>query len=192
MDQYLAELLEDIFYGRARETMEYFQVHKDKILQSFLVSIASNSAAVQPLIDSGKKGLIKYVQLSYLLSDSLVNELKVKIDFYDARYYGDIEMTGGHWDYKDLLLFPYIDEDMEIICCELLKRFTRLKNYELLDIRLYYHIGIFALMLEILKILAEDKAFTEAFFGGIFASEVTVLYGAYLDQSEVIASIKGK
>ena len=113
--------------------------------------------------------------------------MKLRIDYYDNRHYADITGSCGCWDYSKLI--PYIEEDIEKLHGELCKRFLRVKDYELLDIRLRYHIGIIAVIEGILEELAATDTFRNA-LSDVFDDEVIVLYGAYLDQAEVITTIK--
>jgi hypothetical protein len=189
MDSYLADRLKSIFYERTLETMSYYQSCKVEILSSLISAVKDACSAMKPLIDGGNKQKVKYLQFSYLLSAANMKKLKLKLDLYDARHYGDLSSDGGYWDFAEL--FPYIDEDIRLLRDELGKRFHRVMDYELIDIRLYYHAGVFQMMWAILSDLADESAFA-AIFTDVFEPTANVLFGAYLDQSEIIATIGGK
>ena len=189
MSEYLKDDMENIFSLRTYQTMESLRARKPEILQSLIDAVKSASALAQPLIDCGKKQKIKCLQFSFLLSNALTRELRFRMDFYDTRYYADITGSGGYWDYSEL--FPFIDEDMESLRGKLVKRFTRVKDYELTDIRMIYCVGVFAIMEMVLAELATETAFEEV-LTEVFESEVYVMYGAYLDQSKLIAKIGGR
>ena len=186
MESYLDARLEEIFYERTLETFEYFHVNKDKLLSSLMSAIGEARVAVEPSINSGSKQRIKFVQFSYLLSAAKMNKLILKIDMYDARHYGDLISDGGYWDYSEL--FPYINEDMQLLRDELSKRFLRIKDYEIADIRLYYHTGIFQMMWAVLMELAIEETFLEI-LSEEFEPTVHILFGAYLDKAEVVGTI---
>jgi hypothetical protein len=197
MDAYLADYLGTLFYERTLETMGYFKEHKERILQSLLSAVVSAGEAMKPLIDSGEKQKVRYLQFSYLLSAAKMGRLWLKLDLYDARHYADMRSDGGHWDYSEM--FPYIDEDMGQLRSDLVKRFTRIMDYEISDIRLYYHTGVFKMMWATLMELGVEEGFAAALAGtsaagvsmaDVFEPNVSVLFGAYLDQSEVVAEIE--
>ena len=187
IDEYLAIRLEHIFYERTLETIGSFQVNKETIMQGLVSTVKEAGKMANLLVFNGKKQKVKYLQFSYLLSAAKMKKLRLKLDLYDARHYGDLNSHGGYWDYVEL--FPYIDEDIILLRDELAKRFSRIKDYELLDIRLYYHIGVFRIIWAILMELTADEAFAAA-LSDVFEQKVTILFGAYLDQSEEIAVIE--
>ncbi|MDR0469896.1 MAG: hypothetical protein LBH09_07985 [Peptococcaceae bacterium] len=189
MSEYLKDDAERIFSERTSQTMERLHTHKAEILQSLIDAMRSSSALVQPIIASGRKQKVKYLQFSFLLSGVLTRELRLKMDFLDARYYADITDSGGYWDYSALL--PFVDEDMEILRNKLLKQFRRVMEYELSDIRMVYCVGLFAIMEMALTELVAETAFAEA-LAEVFEPEVFVLYGAYHDQAKLIATIAGR
>jgi hypothetical protein len=187
IDDFLAELIKTLYPARMRETIEYTHKHKSEIIESLALSLTAAAASAKGLFDSGMKQKVQYIQFSYLFSAALMKELRLRVDLYDNRHYGDLSEAVGYWDYSGL--FPYIDRDMAILKAELAKRFTRVMDYELTDIRLHYHIWIFALAESILTELVTENAFLNA-LTDVFDVEVSVLFGAYLDQSEVIATLK--
>ena len=187
ISEYLKGDIERMFAERTSQTMEYLRAHKAEILQSLTAAVKSASAAVQPLIECGRKQIVRYAQFSFLLSGAVNRELQLKIDFYDTRYYADITESGGYWDYS--VLFPFVDEDMNELHGKLRNKFQRIREYELLDIRLVYYIGVFAIMEMALTELAAEDAFADA-FTEVFEPEIYVLFGAYHDQSKLIAKVK--
>ena len=189
IDIYIASRMEPIFYDRTMETMKYFVANKEKILQSLLFAITKAGEAMKPFIDSGEKQKVKYLQFSYLFSAAKMKKLKLKLDLYDARHYGDLSSHGGYWSYDEL--FPYIDEDMQILRDELASKSLRIDDYKVSEIRLEYHVGVFQMMWAILMELGDEEAFAAA-LSDVFEPTVKVIFGAYLDQSEVVATIHRK
>ena len=185
----LSSHIEQMFFARSRDTMEYFYKNKESVLHRLLSALALASEPAKSLISSGKKRKIRMLQFSFLLSGALMNERKLRMDFYDERYFGDITEAGGYWDYS--VLFPYIDEDIESLKGILSKQMLRVKEYELIDLRMVYHVGVFAIMEEVLTKLAAEDGFTKA-FTEIYEPKVSVMYGAYLDQSKLIATVLGR
>ncbi|MDR0491267.1 MAG: hypothetical protein LBH28_08510 [Oscillospiraceae bacterium] len=189
MTECLSDHIEQMFHDRARETMEYFHLNRESVLQSFLSAITVASGAIRPLIDLGKKQKIKFLQFSFLFSGALMNERRLKIDFYDAGYYGDLAEAGGFWDYS--MLFPYVDDDIEMLRNKLTGQMRRVMEYELIDLRMVYHVGVFAIMEEILTLISADEAFANA-LTEIYEPKVLVIYGAYLSQSKLITTVTAR
>jgi hypothetical protein len=187
IDEYLAERIKTLYPARMQEAVEYARTHKSKLTDGLVSVLAAAAASAKSLIDGGIKQKVKCLQFSYLFSAALMKELRLRIDLYDSRHYGDLSEACSYWDYGSL--FPYIDEDMATLKAESIKRFTRVMDYEFTDVRLYYHIWLFALTESILAELISENAFM-ASLTDIFDSEVTVLFGSYLDQAEVIAVLK--
>ena len=189
MDEYLTERFASIFPERTLQTMRYASDNAARLAHSLLSAIEDGASEAKQKIADGKKGPITYLQLSYLLSDIPQKKLTLKIDCFDERYYGDLREIDAYWDYSEL--FPYIDEDMAILHKELGNTFIRFMDYEIWDIRQCYHIWIFILMKDIVKnLIAGEEA--SQLLADIRGSELAVLYGAYLDQAEVIRMIGGR
>jgi hypothetical protein len=186
MDAYLVERIKTIIRERSFDTFELYLAGREKVLQGFLSALSSAAGSAEPMIEADKKGKIRFMQFSYLLSAALMKELRLRIDLYDSRHYADMTDVGGYWDYQEL--FPYIDDDMAKLKGELEKQFRRVRDYEIFDIRNYYHVAVFALIGEILKDIVAKDAFAESLTGA-YEAEVAVLFGAYLDQSELIATV---
>ena len=187
MDNSLVDLMGTIFYERTRETIQSYLDHKEKMIQGFrdALSLAVDSAKAP--IDSGKKLPIRYIQLSYLLSGVLLKEFRLKIDLYDTRHYGDLTGGDGYWDYAEL--FPYVDEDIDRLKEEWEQQFLHIREYEVVDLRLRYSVGVFAILEKILRDMVSEEAFGPV-LEGMMEPEAAVFYGAYLDQSAVIATMK--
>lgn len=187
MSEYLKNDIGRIISLRTSQVMEHLYANKDNLLQSLVNSVESTAASVHHLIANGKKQKIRYMQFSFLLSNALTRELRFRIDFYDARYYSDITDIGGYWDYSEL--FGFIDEDIEFLHMKLSEKFARIKEYELVDIRMVYHIAVFAIMEMVLTELVSDIAFAQV-LTEIFEPEIYVFYGAYMDQSKLTAKVR--
>jgi len=187
MYEYLSSQIEVLFYNRTLETMQLYTASKGEILQDFLAVIEQGAELVRKFIDADEKQPVMYLHFSYLFSEVLRKKLVLKIDYYDVRYFKDINTVDSFWEYDKL--FPYVSEDMEMLHGRLQKQFIRFKEYEFYDIRMHYHFGVFLIMKEILRNMTAEKAFSEA-ISAISGSEVTVLYGAYLDQADVIGIIQ--
>jgi hypothetical protein len=189
IDSYLAAWVEPVFQKRTPETIDIFLNHRKKFEQNLLDAIKIAATAAEPLIATGEKQNITHLHFSYLLSAALMKELWLKIDLYDQRHYGDLAVAGSYWDYQ--ALFPYIDVDMVQIRSELVKNFLRIKDHEILDFRLYYHVGVFALIEEILTEILTGEI-CQAALSELFPAEITVLFGGYLDHARVIATIRSR
>jgi len=183
---YFVDWVKPVYQYRTMDTMSIYHTNREKIVHSLLASLDAATEAAKPMSGLYRNQKIAFIQFSYLLSATLTKELQLRIDLYDTRHYGDLTDTKSYWDYQEL--FPYIDDDMKQLRIELDKRFLRITNYEILDMRMYYHVGVFALIEEVLKEIVTSVPFFEA-LGELYQSEISVLYGGYLDQARVIASI---
>jgi len=187
INMFLAVQMRELLYNRALSTMLSFSKSKDIVMRSFLKALNPGVEAVRKKIAQGEKKSIKYIHFSYLLSEAEQKKLVIKIDFYDDRYYEDINDVDSFWRYD--MLFPYIDEDVELLYEKLRKHFVRLQDYSLLDLRMLYCTVVFHIMKSVMKNLTADQVFCDA-LNGVGESEVVVMYGAYLDSSEMINMIE--
>jgi len=183
MEDVLTDILEEMWYERKQETMQLYAERKDSVQKNLISVITENVESIAMLIETGEKRPVRFIHFSFLLSEVLQKKLILKIDYYDERYFRDISDIDSFWDYSEL--FPYIDEDMAKIRDELQEEFISLKNYDILDIEMLYHVGVFAVMKEILASMVSEEDFLKA-VATICDVETAVLNGAYSGQTEVI------
>lgn len=129
------------------------------------------------------KGEIRYLYLSFLLSNSLSGETLVKIDLGGELGAADVHEVDAYWDYGDLLF--YIDEDIEYFEKELKKTIPRMKEYEIKELKTAYLIANYRILEEILKSFIRNESIKEI-IAPIQNRPIHVIYGPYLAESEVI------
>lgn len=162
---------------------EIYEKDKADITESFRTAFQAGFRQVETMQASCVKGAISYIHISYLLSSALTGENKVKIDFYDQRYFSDLQEADCFWDYR--ALFPKYKQEVQEMEYQLRQGLPRLTSYELQKARTYFQVGNFIVLGSILRRLMREAGIREC-FGRCLASEAGVFYGAYLDQAELI------
>lgn len=167
----------------SQAVLKEYTNHKEKVTDSFLMAFQTGGRQLDFMIASGLKSKIQYIHLSYLLSGALTEKYELKIDFYDQRYFGDLEEVDCFWDYHEL--FPMYPQELLELKVELQNCLPRLTAYEIQRAKLYYQVGNFAVLEPIIQDLLRNLH-GEDFLTEYMDSQVNVFYGAYLDQAKRI------
>ncbi|MBD5552692.1 MAG: hypothetical protein HDQ96_16250 [Lachnospiraceae bacterium] len=160
-----------------------YEENKEDITESFRAAFREGIRQVEIMQTSYVKELICYIHLSYLLSNALTGENKVKIDFYDRRYFADLQEVDCFWDYG--VLFPTYKQELFEMESQMRQEVPRLTLYELQKARTYFQVENFIVLGSILRTLIKEAEIRE-YAGRYLAPEARVFYGAYLDQAELI------
>lgn len=160
-----------------------YEERKTDIIKSFQEAFRSGTEQIGAMQASRIKSPICYIHLSYLLSGALTGESRVKIDFYDQRYFADLQEIDCFWDYQ--MLFPEYAQELLELEDQLRQDVPRLTSCELQKARTCFQTGNFIVLEPVLQALLDDAKIKEC-LDRYSASEVNVFYGAYLDQSELI------
>ncbi len=188
--QYIAFMEEALcgYYHRMNSrTWELFEEKREEFEANLAKAVESANEEIQDYIFEKKKRKIKYIHFSYLLSGALSGEILLKLDFYDNKYYRDVEEVDCYWDCSSL--FPDFEGEYGKLKEELSKKIMRVQSGELSQLR----VGMMVLNYMILKsilteIVKEEKV--EKQLGAYCEEEAYIFYGAYLDQAEIIHQIK--
>ncbi len=185
------EVLADIllaYYKRASaEAIALFESRRGFYEESFCRAFQKAEEFLKVAAGSQQKGKITYIHLSYLLSGALSGEQLIKMDFYDARHYRDVEETDCFWDYSGL--FPSYDRERKDAEAELRRRIVRMQSGELSRIG----IGMTACGALALKPILKELAASREFLRNIrhyCGCPAYILYGAYLDEAELLYQIE--
>ena len=159
---------------------------KEDIQESFYQAVTGGIDQVLGQMEKGQKKPIRYIHVSYLLSSALSGEMLVKLDFYDENYFSNICDTDCYWDYH--LLFPEYAGALAGLEERLYAEVVRLTSHELQRARLYYQVCNFMALEEVIRKLVKTEHF-QACIRPCSESVVSILYGAYLDQAELIYEV---
>lgn len=191
MEQYkefLANALIEYQKRSFEQTMELFEYQQDLYEESFTRAFQKAEGFLKDAMDSQRKGKLKYVHFSYLLSGALSGEHLVKMDFYDNRYYRDVEETDCFWDCRDL--FPFYEEECQHIEADMKSEIVRVHSGELSRIRIGLIAVDYLTLQSVLKVLVMSESFLERILP-YCGQSVQLLYGAYLDEAEVLYQLEG-
>lgn len=171
-----------------RRTWELFESRREEMEGSFCKAMAEANDWLSSCISSGTKEKISFIHISYLLSGALSGEMLLKLDFYDKRYYSDPEEADFFWDCHEL--FPEHDDELNRMVREIRERVIRAKSNEISMAGICMTACNCLVLKPIVEKLVQCRSFerlTEAYRD----DRVPVLYGAYLDEAEVIHEMKG-
>ena len=160
-----------------------YEEQKTEILKSFQEVFQEGREQIRAMQEAHVKFPVCYIHLSYLLSGALTGESRLKIDFYDRRYFADLQEVDCFWDYR--MLFPEYEQELYEMEAQLRQELPRLTACERQKAGIYFQTGNFIVLEPVLKALIAEPEI-RACLDGCLAPEVQIFYGAYLDQSERI------
>lgn len=185
----LMEELLGTYYERTYSKMqEALKKRKEEWEAGLIKVLKTVREDLQGYISEGKKGRIGYIHFSYLLSGALSEELLIKLDVYDKRYYRDVEEVECYWDCSSF--FPDFSAEFREMAEELSKKMIRVQSGEISRLRIGMMVVNYMLLKPILEEMVRGKEVEKQL--ELFCEEkACILYGAYLDQAEVIYQFKG-
>lgn len=188
-EQQFAKCLKAVFQERIKtlrkETAACLK-EKPELTVSFEAALSNGALQAFKLAAAGKKGAVRFIHFSYLLSSALSGEMLIKLDCYDETYYSDIADIDCYWDYGGL--FPNRSQELKALEDRLRCEIVRLTPYEISQARLYYQVLYFMVLEDILCTLVASNR-SEEIIRSCAAREVSVLYGAYFDQAKRIHKV---
>mgnify|MGYP001069513169 CR=1 FL=1 len=191
-DREYLECMKEIFKERGEalytRIWDAYEKEKDRIQDSFDKALRLGAQEALDRMEQGEKGPIRYLHFSYLLSNALAEEMLVKADYYDGRHFSDLAEVDCFWDYR--LLFPHYLEERECLEGRLIKKVTGLTACERQRFRLYYQVWNFMELEAVIKRLMGREQARES-LSPCLNGELSVYFGAYLDQAERILQIGG-
>ncbi len=165
-----------------------YEKEKEQIQESFFRCAAEAMKQMPKLMESGHKGPIRYIHFSYLLSGALSGEMLLKMDCYDEKYFSDIRDVNCYWDYS--CLYPEYTEAAAKLEEKLFMEIPRLSVPEQQRARLYYQVSNIMALEEIIQSLVKSDEFKSCI--QVYAKPVvSIFFGAYLDQAELIHELGG-
>ena len=91
LDEFKRKYVEGCFYEEASKIYEYFEENKDSIKKEILVSFREGCKKALEFQDTGVKGEVKFIYISYLRTSIMENKSTYRIDFFDDRWFMDKE-----------------------------------------------------------------------------------------------------
>ncbi|MBQ9989543.1 MAG: hypothetical protein IJP31_01160 [Lachnospiraceae bacterium] len=190
-EQYIALMKELLtaYYEGAHARIQKAPNQQKKEWKKGLIKVLERAAKdLRELIYNGQKGRIQYVHFSYLLSGALSEELLIRLDAYDKRYYRDVEEVECYWDYSSI--FPDFSAEFNRLAEELRKRMIRVQSSEVSRLK----IGMMVLNAVIMETVLSEMIISkevEQLLEEFCEEKACILYGTYLDQAEVIHQLGG-
>lgn len=179
----MISILSEYYLRTRQKVMKEFENRREKVEDSFCKAVEAAKHSLHKEISAGQKGKLRYIQFSYLLSNALSGERLIKVDFYDRRYYRDIEEIDCYWDFG--LLFGEEEKEYLNYADKLRREVIRLQSGELSQLRIGLLIFNYMVLKEILKELVKSERLLKE-LRPYCKDEVFFIYGAYLDQAEVL------
>lgn len=159
------------------------------MISEILDALKTVNGKVKELQESGKKGKIKYLVFSHLYSGIILGEKRVRIDAMDQGLYGDRAEAEAYLDMEGI--YQFLATDMEAITEELRRSIPQILEYEIERIRDEYMMHYQYMAKTFIKAILEevDPALLLAEISS--EAQVTVLFGGYMDQADVILKLQG-
>lgn len=136
--------------------------------------------------NGNQKGAIQYLVFSFLKSGVYMDKLMVYIECLDDGFYLEQQETAKMFEFS-FLQKQYM-EDIFLLHKKVKEKFIRLKNYELMEIRLEYVYFYSSLIYEMMKnlsdLLMQEIEKSEVNITGKFR----ILYGEYIETAAVVCS----
>lgn len=159
----------------------YYIEHSDRLADCLIHTLEDGYQKVHDYQESGEKGELRYLKMSFLMSGQFSGENLVKVDFYDKRFYGDPYEIDCYWDYGEL--FPSQKTDIEEIACFMRKELIKVMDFEVEERLSTYWMGKMQLLQMVLMELLKKQG-VRSVIAAEAGFQVDVLYGAYLGSSQ--------
>lgn len=136
--------------------------------------------------NGNQKGAIQYLVFSFLKSGVYMDKLMVYIECLDDGFYLDQQETAKMFEF--FFLQKQYMEDISFLHKKVKEKFIRLKNYELMEIRLEYAYFYSSLIYEMMKNLS-DLLMQEIEKSKVnMTDKFRILYGEYIETAAVVCS----
>lgn len=136
--------------------------------------------------NGNQKGAIQYLVFSFLKSGVYMDKLMVYIECLDDGFYLDQQETAKMFEF--FFLQKQYMEDISFLHKKVKEKFIRLKNYELMEIRLEYAYFYSSLIYEMMKNLS-DLLMQEIEKSKVnITDKFRILYGEYIETAAVVCS----
>lgn len=136
--------------------------------------------------NGNQKGAIQYLVFSFLKSGVYMDKLMVYIECLDDGFYLDQQETAKMFEF--FFLQKQYMEDISFLHKKVKEKFIRLKNYELMEIRLEYAYFYSSLIYEMMKNLS-DLLMQEIEKSKVnMTDKFRILYGEYIETVAVVCS----
>ncbi len=186
--EFMTRALYEYYERTCIKSMELFRNRRGQFEEGLVSTVEAVKDKLQESISSGRKGRLSYIHLSYLLSGALSGEMLIKLDFYDEGYYRDVEEIDCYWDCSSL--FWDLETEYRNMAEEMKKNMIRIQSGEFSQLRVGLTVLNYMILKPVLKELVKSERVEKQL--RVFCNEKAyILYGAYLDQAEVIHQLIG-
>ncbi len=136
--------------------------------------------------NGNQKGAIQYLVFSFLKSGVYMDKLMVFIECLDDGFYLEQQETAQIFEFS--FLYKQYMEDISFLHKKVKEKFIRLKNYEIMEVRLEYAFFYSSLIYKMMKNLS-DLLMQEIEKSKVNVTDrFKVLYGEYLETAAVVCS----
>ena len=163
-----------------KQVMEEFQDQRETITADFFDVVKSALYLCNEAQAVGTKGPLRYILISPSHYGTCIGSYDVIISVFDERMYYDQTETMAYWNAD--FIYRRIETDMKDMKKIFSKKFIRIKAYEMEEFRRVYAGMHHRLLIEPIKLLAEDLYHSKLFKQVKCDNPVTVLMGKYMDK----------
>ena len=163
-----------------REIEAEFQSSPEEYCKTFFDAIQELLGRVTGEQAQGAKGPLRYIFISYLQLSLYTGRYQLRLDAYDDRQYADLTDTHVYWSPD--FIFQYIDADIAYFREHAHRHVPRVREYEVMRFALRYAMHYY----QIARQFAEDLIGSALAKNIPDAETLTVRFGGYMDQTEVL------
>lgn len=182
------KIIIDRFSMRIEQIQDYINNNLKSIVEGFIKTFSNLFKEANELQKQAIKDKVAIINISFLYSNILLNKYAVQINVYDKQFYLDKVEISSDLDLS--YLFQFIEEDMVYIKKELGKRFIRLKDYELVNIRTKYIVRYYKLAEYLIRDLVPYIQRIKEFKKIDKENRVIVLWGEYMGSFSCIQELQ--
>ncbi len=183
--QYLRDGMETCFYKSCQSIQLEIESNACRIwneLKAILDQILMYAGDMQ---NKNKKGSGKYLVFSFLNSGIYFERLELRIEVLDDGFYLD-EQEAAEYYSPQFLQDKYVS-DIQYLCREASKRFVRLQDHELFEIKKEYATFYHSMICQMIKSLCGMIMKTVMKSGIKIVEDFKIIYGGYMDKAVLIS-----
>ena len=184
ISQYLQEYMEECFRKSCREIQIEIENNGEMIWMELKKNICECLHKTDILQKQQRKNGLQYLVFSFLRHGIIQNRPQIRIDALDDSFYLDEEEAESYY-HPAFLQEKYLN-DLESIYKKAGKKFIRLQNYELEDIKEEYAGFYFSILFQMIKELSGSIAKTVLTSGISVEDSFKIIMGEYMNHAAVL------
>lgn len=184
MQKMASSFFEKCFTKNIPSIFENYKINRDFLYQQFANKMKELFKKSNELYNSGQKGRVHYIVISYLLSGILTQNYDLKIDMYDEQFYLDEVEVSGYWSYH--YFFSHFQNDVQQFEQYIRNRLVRVQSYEVQRIAFQYINDYLLLLIPLIREFVTQITMEEAFLQLEKAEDLQILFGGYLDKGMIL------